>query len=346
MKCAYCTRTFNSAAEVQTHCNNKHPYCNDCKRRFVNPGALNMHLHDSPAHKGNERTISNDDRNRESSEDTSDGDDDKPCWCKGCKRIFVDELSLYQHLIDKSKHNWCFVCSQDHATSHEVSNCKHSEAASSIHGVRDLKCPLCQRAFAFHSDIISHIRGSDCHPNQTGRGPKTAVTVHSTEFIPTPPPAHCIAEAPRPNATTVAQQSKKAIATPSPNLHIQKPSKSNAPRKVLYYSATQQAFNGKSYECCLCHGKFTTLVSLNAHLNSAAHSVDQLKVPHSQILVGLPQWHPNGGRLNRWQLKKIRLPADGMYRRIVGPALETVVIRGRKVESSTETLDVCLYGLP
>lgn len=50
-----------------------------------------------------------------SSEATSD-DDGGEGHCEGCNRMFINKASLYQHLLDSSKHNWCFACSRDFAT--------------------------------------------------------------------------------------------------------------------------------------------------------------------------------------------------------------------------------------
>jgi hypothetical protein len=53
-------------------------------------------------------------------------------------------------------------------------------------------------------------------------------------------------------------------------------------RSSATYTATPLAFNGKGYECYLCHRTFHKLYSLNDHLNSPAHDVEEFQCPKCQ----------------------------------------------------------------
>jgi len=61
------------------------------------------HLEASPAHAVSDS----------SSDDSSDVSDDDEPYCRGCDRWFINLDSLYQHLSESLKHNWCFICSRD-----------------------------------------------------------------------------------------------------------------------------------------------------------------------------------------------------------------------------------------
>lgn len=125
----------------------------------------------------------------------------------------------------------------------------NQHSASRVHKTRDLDCPLCKKSFALPSAIAHHIESGGCH-KKIDRHRVTAA-VHSMGVIPVISLSH----------------------------RLQGSSPSNAPRRIVHYSASEQAFNGSSYECYVCHRTFRALGSLNTHLNSAAHDVDEFKCP-------------------------------------------------------------------
>lgn len=54
-------------------------------------------------------------------------------------------------------------------------------------------------------------------------------------------------------------------------------STTNGNRPTYTYSATEETFNGKHYQCPLCGKECKTLPGLNSHLNSAAHDRMEFK---------------------------------------------------------------------
>ena len=122
-----------------------------------------------------------------------------------------------------------------------------------MHKARDLDCPLCQKSFALPSAIAHHIESGGCHKSIDRH--RVTAAVHSMGVTPMVSLAH----------------------------RIQGPSGSKASNKIVRYSASEQAFNGTSYECYLCHRGFRTLASLNTHLSSAAHDVDEFKCPKCSV---------------------------------------------------------------
>lgn len=66
-------------------------------------------------------------------------------------------------------------------------------------------------------------------------------------------------------------------------------------RAITTYSATERAFNSRlnAYECYLCHKLFSSLNSLNTHLDSPAHDSKEFKCPKCRkqysLISGLVQ---------------------------------------------------------
>ncbi|EGO27988.1 hypothetical protein SERLADRAFT_383880, partial [Serpula lacrymans var. lacrymans S7.9] len=75
---------------------------------------------------------------------------------------------------------------------------------------------------------------------------------------------------------TAAVHSMGIVPTISVSRRLEGP---YVPPTIVHYSATEQSFNGKAFQCYLCPRSFKSLSSLNTHLNSAAHDDDEFKCP-------------------------------------------------------------------
>lgn len=241
--CSECYRNFHSTAALNAHCRDRadHAYCEDCQRVFVHFNALQQHLDNSPVHQDSDADHSYNSSSGYDYESSDSGEEDETTFCKSCHRSFVNKLSLYRHLAQSSKHNWCFVCSRDFATESALD--QHN--SSRVHNSRDLNCPLCSKSFKVPSAIALHIESGACH-NINRHQVTTAV--HALRIIPTVSLSH-------------------RLTGPSGR------------GTITNYSANEQAFNGTAYECYLCHRTFRSLGSLNSHLNSPAHDEDEFKCP-------------------------------------------------------------------
>ncbi|EDR16112.1 uncharacterized protein LACBIDRAFT_301873 [Laccaria bicolor S238N-H82] len=178
-----------------------------------------------------------------SSDDGSDASDDEEPYCRGCGRWFIDLDTLYQHLFASLKHNWCFICSRDFSSETALAQHNSSKLA---HANRSFKCPFCANTFKAPSAIAQHIE-SGCHK----------ITRHQV---------------------TAAVKKLKIV----PDICISRLLPSSGPPTISTYIATEQSFNGTSYECFLCHKGFRLLTSLNAHLASPAHDADEFRCPKCQ----------------------------------------------------------------
>ncbi|RDB28168.1 hypothetical protein Hypma_001532 [Hypsizygus marmoreus] len=230
-QCSDCNKVFRTSQALHAHCRDRadHAYCEECERLFVHSEALSEHRRNAPVH-------------RSSDSNTTSSNDETP-FCASCNRWFVDLKSLYQHLANNSRHNWCFVCSRDFAT--ETSLNQHM--SSRVHNGYSFDCPLCSKSFKVPSSIAHHIESGGCDAKITRHQVKDAV--HSIGIIPT---------------ISISRRLQ---------------SSSGGTRTITTYSATELAFNGSTYECYLCHKTFRKLTYLNAHLASPAHDEDEFKCP-------------------------------------------------------------------
>ncbi|KIK69147.1 hypothetical protein GYMLUDRAFT_53628 [Collybiopsis luxurians FD-317 M1] len=174
------------------------------------------------------------------SSDEDDADKDE-AFCHPCNRLFNDSASYLQHLAASSRHNWCFVCSRDFGSSQALA--QHSN--SQVHRSRDITCPLCSESFKMVSAIAQHIESGGCH---------SKINRHTV---------------------TRAVQSLNLIPTISINRRIT----GGSTVRTITYVASERAFNGRAYECYLCHRAFNTLNSLNTHLSSPAHDSKEFRCP-------------------------------------------------------------------
>lgn len=79
------------------------------------------------------------------------------------------------------------------------------------------------------------------------------------------------------NALAVLHDRNNVITNPS--RHIENTTRTTLSSNL--YFATALAWNGKSYECYLCHQTFKELPRLNAHLSSPRHDEKLYRCPRS-----------------------------------------------------------------
>ncbi|PFH47511.1 hypothetical protein AMATHDRAFT_67591 [Amanita thiersii Skay4041] len=167
--------------------------------------------------------------------------------------MFVNKQALEQHTRDSHKKppgSYCSRCKKSFRCKADLE--RHN--ASPVHNPKKQRCFACSAIFKTPSGLAQHIE-STC--------PNLGQNRHHV---------------------TAAIQSLK-VASPI-SLRLFKPMKfmTGAKRRPLitYYS-TAQSFNGKGFECCVCHKTFHSRQSLEAHLNSPVHDEDQFKCPKCRM---------------------------------------------------------------
>ncbi|KAK7458015.1 hypothetical protein VKT23_009923 [Stygiomarasmius scandens] len=315
--CPPCNRSFNSVAAFRTHCVDKsdHPYCLFCERWFASMSILQQHFisarnaqdpthnyePDSPrvTETRTEQTIEVETRPVQRQEAprvpviSSRPESDTRCVI--CLKKFGDKAALDSHqkgkktckkalaaarvskntprqvpptptipsvLVSSSvskvgQHYRCLVCSRNFVSQkafsdHERTSTVHKEKKKKLDSLPtpdETKCPLCRRDFKFPSAVADHIESGACSNGKVTRHHVTAA-VHAMNI--------------------------------SPSITITKRIAGSAVPTVTAYAATELAFNGKAYECYLCHRTFSTLKTLNTHLSSPAHDAQEFKCPHDK----------------------------------------------------------------
>ncbi|KAK0206083.1 hypothetical protein DFS33DRAFT_1312176 [Desarmillaria ectypa] len=162
-------------------------------------------------------------------------------FCYQCKILFTNRASLHLHLQKSAHRNYCTICDRLFLTKQAYS--QHNN--SLVHKVPDLKCALCTHMFKAPSEIAAYLESGGCNPNINRR--HVTAAVHAMKVSP---------------AISISNR----IRGPTTVQHV-------------HLAATEIAFNGKAYECYLCHDTFRTLRSLNLHLASPIHDANEFKCP-------------------------------------------------------------------
>lgn len=158
-------------------------------------------------------------------------------YCEFCNELFSDEDSLMGH--DREEHIYCRQCNHQFNCQHDLdTHLNHS----AYHQPRNIKCPGCSGYFINISGLLHHAESGNCNGGITRQ--------HVNAYV---------ARVDRTNVIT------------NPNRLLTNSSGFRVPPIEPEYWATDLSFNGRAYECFLCHNQFRTLHSLNAHLQSPRH---------------------------------------------------------------------------
>ncbi|KAG0578399.1 hypothetical protein M758_4G017700 [Ceratodon purpureus] len=160
--------------------------------------------------------------------------------CNACQRMFRDHHSRRQHFLASSNHNYCGACDRHFSSPAALRG--HEET----HRPRDIRCPRCDRGFPSVSAMAKHAELGKCFGLTQQQWVKK---VRDWEL-----------QSGNPNLLTV------------PRLGY---SDDNASAGRI--EATARSYNGRAFECYLCSREFGSLVSLNQHLNSGAHSTKDFR---------------------------------------------------------------------
>jgi len=106
----------------------------------------------------------------------------------------------------------------------------------------------CPRRFASHSDVVLHLESGTCNSGVNRHMIDAYVLKHDMRNVIT-------------NPRRMITNGATREYTPPPT-----------------YTATNQAWNGSSWECYFCHTEFPTKPQLNQHLASPKHSATPNKI--------------------------------------------------------------------
>ncbi|KAI0686940.1 hypothetical protein BC835DRAFT_428508 [Cytidiella melzeri] len=241
--CDPCSRWFVSFSSLRQHVetSSKHQshYCDDCNKEFNTQAALTKHYIRSSRHAYCQFC----DEHFDDESDLDDHNDDEHWRCSPCDELFDTEEDRDEHM--EEFHWYCKSC--DRIFGSEQSLDMHLRT-SKIHNKKIYRCPGrgCGKSFVAYGDLALHLESGACSSGATRRAINNLV-----------------ARADRNNLIT------------NPSRLIGYDEKA----RVVSTSANSSAWNGRQYECFLCHKEFRQLSSLNAHLHSPVHDQKIYRCP-------------------------------------------------------------------
>ncbi|KLO16576.1 hypothetical protein SCHPADRAFT_901374 [Schizopora paradoxa] len=272
--CQRCDEHFNTRRGVLSHYERSHHFCRTHLQIFNNAKGLKEHYVQHSDHYYCQYC----DEHFDDEDDFLDHAEDDHFVCRPCGKIFGTRAKQQEHY--ENHHYYCKSCDR---LFNSQSNLDH-HLASSIHKPRAFACPgrNCNKAFVSISALILHAESGTC-PSGTTR--KTV-----NEYV--------------------VRMDRTNVIT-NPNRLITSGGVSAPPAQTRTY-ATAQAWNGRAYECFLCHKEFRALSALNAHLASPVHQSKIYRCPNVGAcgmefvaLSGLSQ-HVEGGSCGVQRFRQVR----------------------------------------
>ncbi|KAK2861159.1 hypothetical protein FQN49_004485 [Arthroderma sp. PD_2] len=166
--------------------------------------------------------------------------------CETCNNKYRSRDDAIQHMEDYWHYNlYCDPCDR---TFQNQNNLK-MHLTSKVHRGGSVRCPFCGGGFTTASGLVHHLERAACP------------------------------RAPNMNRETILRKIRE-IDPHSRVANRQIDWRNEEDR--MWYSATSHAFNGRCWQCYLCHSGFNTINGLNRHLNSSAHKQKVYRCPNSR----------------------------------------------------------------
>ncbi|KAG2067376.1 hypothetical protein BDR04DRAFT_1080607 [Suillus decipiens] len=239
--CYRCDRYFNSWSAYHQHVRDSanHWECDDCQIDFETSLGLKEHYVQSPNHHYCQYC----DVHFNFASELQDHYESEHAFCSICNKVFKNDFGLHEHNRQKHANVYCVACKRMFQAPSNL----RSHSNSSIHRSKDVMCPFsgCGLGFINKSALILHLESGSCRSGADRRAVGNWVRKNDRTNLITDP-ARLIAADERANAKFIA---------------------------------TEQSWNGRAYECVLCHAQFQTLRDLNRHLASPRHEEKVYRCP-------------------------------------------------------------------
>ena len=251
--CKPCDRSFDTLSARDQHKadSSRHNICKNCSKDFSTWTGLKEHWVQSPRHPYCQPC----DEHFDDFSKLEDHYEDSHYYCSRCERLFTNDHGLQQHYRQSSFHHYCSTCERDFPSKSSLKSVRYhckvicvvftdqpplQHLNSSVHRPKDVVCPFrgCDRTFVSRSALVLHLEEGAC-PSGIDRATLNRY---------------------------VRQYDKNNIITDPSYLLTSGTDSDN----TKYY-ATESSWNGRGYECHLCHSSYPSLASLNQHLASPIH---------------------------------------------------------------------------
>ena len=172
-------------------------------------------------------------------------------FCKACDRSFQSHNNLKQvcQCVFDDQPNKAIIHGYTHTFNpRNTTNISHQHLNSRTHLGQDIKCPFCPNSYTTATGMTHHLESGSC------RNAPSLNRDSIYKFVRSKDPSGLI--------------SKKLIGWDG----------SSSTQNT--YSCTDRAWNGRNWECYLCHKGFNSMHGLNQHLNSPAHQQNLYHCPN------------------------------------------------------------------
>ncbi|EKD19942.1 uncharacterized protein L3040_002379 [Drepanopeziza brunnea f. sp. 'multigermtubi'] len=130
------------------------PWCFPCDRSFITENGYNQHLRTSAAHRYQDESS---DGGYASSEQYSSSEE--LGWqCDICDRVFGSEHSRHQHYSSAAGHSYCVPCRRIFMNENNLRQHLHSK----LHMGGSIECPFCSLSFTTASGVTIHLESGAC----------------------------------------------------------------------------------------------------------------------------------------------------------------------------------------
>ncbi|OJD10175.1 hypothetical protein ACJ73_09909 [Blastomyces percursus] len=225
--------------------------------------------------------------------------------CETCTRTFYTQRACHQHMNDTS--HWppvfgCETCTRDFGSQHAAN--QHMNALG--HWQPKVPCETCGMKFHTESAAEQHMRVKGHYKHYCGDcgirfGNQNNLKMHLHSKTHQGSNVSCpFCQTKYTTASGVAHHLERGSCPRAPNLNresILREIRTRDPRGVIVnkqiawhedadtsttYLATDHAFNGRCWECYICHANFKSRTALNSHLNSPVHKQKVYHCPNTR----------------------------------------------------------------
>ncbi|OAX39223.1 hypothetical protein K503DRAFT_792087 [Rhizopogon vinicolor AM-OR11-026] len=281
--CRRCDRYFNSWSAYDQHIqmSSSHWMCNECQDDFPSWLGLKEHYVQSPNHHYCQYC----DSHFDFASQLQNHYEDEHAYCGSCNRVFKNDVGLHQHNRQSHADVYCISCRRVFRSPSNL----HAHLNSSLHRPKDTFCPFngCGMAFINKSALALHLESGSCRSGVDRR------------FI-----------------DNFVRNNDRSNAITNPARLITAGERGN-----VQLIATKQSWNGRAYECVLCHSQFRDLTDLNRHLASPRHQEKVYRCPlsscnaHFVSLSGLCQ-HIESERCGVAKFKVVKDAMDNIFSKV------------------------------
>ncbi|EFR04358.1 hypothetical protein MGYG_07366 [Nannizzia gypsea CBS 118893] len=231
--------------------------CDTCTRQFATQRACNQHMNDTDHWQTYDCEVCDKEFcTQRAANQHMDAlghweEEYYPYECETCTARYISETAVQRHM-KKAEHYkyYCKACEK----AFQNQNNLNMHLKSKVHIGNGVKCPFCKTGYTTASGLAHHLERASC--------PK----------------------APNMNRETILRKVREC--DPHGRFTTKQITWDDDEEDNSHYSATDRAYNGRSWECYICNSCFKYRSGLNNHLNSPVHKQNVYRCPNRRSKCG------------------------------------------------------------